>query len=136
MKIIFLDVEGVLNGGESFLEPKCLKNLQKLIKKTKAKIVITSNWRKTEAGREKLLKGLKEYDLAKEVVGWTPSLGRRKQEIHAYLLTLATPPQNFIIIDDVVEKMTEYLSFIIKVDGKVGLTEENVLEAIEKLELY
>ena len=62
MKIIFLDVDGVLNCRNTFaystspfvLEPNFIKRLKLIIKKTGAKVVLSSVWRKWPEGRELL----------------------------------------------------------------------------------
>ena len=157
MNIIFLDVDGVLNSlkylnyyceltntksynGINYpFDPECLSNLKKIVEATQAKIVVTSTWRKKDSNRMKLLEVLKEYDLDKEVVGWTPVLGTstvgptRGHEIYAYLTTMLNWPQNFVILDDANIYMDDYLPHLIKINGYNGLTEENVKEAITKL---
>lgn len=46
MKIIFLDIDGVLNyNGSQFISEDCLNNLRYIVKETNAKIVIISTWR-------------------------------------------------------------------------------------------
>ena len=46
MKIIFLDIDGVLNyQGSQFIDTECLNNLKHIVDETGAKIVIISTWR-------------------------------------------------------------------------------------------
>jgi len=137
MKIIFLDIEGVLNSksylNTSYLipfDPKCLENLQKLVKETNAKIVVSSTWRKSETGRKQLLAILKEYDLANVVVGCTPILDTREKEIDAYL-QLTEQLDAFVILDDM--KIDNYLPYQVQTDRITGLTEEDVIKAIKIL---
>ena len=104
MNIIFLDVDGVLNSTNKLIEvynktkkqhsgysypfdEKCLENLKTLVNKTNSKIVISSTWRKNEKGRRILLNALKEYELDKEIIGYTPILENEKRyiEIKKYL---------------------------------------------------
>ncbi|MBR4002606.1 MAG: hypothetical protein IKI95_00865 [Clostridia bacterium] len=97
MDIVFLDVDGVLNSQNRLIElynktgkphsgsnfpfdEKCLENLKILVKETGAKIVITSTWRKYENDMEILINKFKEYDLAKDVIGYTPILNRKREE--------------------------------------------------------
>lgn len=149
MNIIFLDVDGVLNsvgnlistynethkpysGHDYPFDVKCLTNLQKLVLLTKSKIVITSSWRKDGEGRKKLLNILREYNLDKEVIGYTPVLkSSRGLEIKSYLESLDMQP-NFVIIDDDSD-VDELIGFLIQTNIQTGLTEQNVLEAIDKL---
>lgn len=114
MKIIFLDVDYVLN--------------------TEAKLVITSVCRKTEEGRGVLLNELKKYELDKYIIGYTPILNSVSgKEIGSFLSDLNYEVK-FVILDDNSD-MGEFLAFLVKTDGKVGLTAENVKDAIEILEL-
>ena len=148
--IIFLDVDGVLNSINNLIEvynktkkphsgydypfdEKCLKNLQTLVEQTKAKLVITSTWRKTEEGKEVLLKTLKEYGLDKEVIGYTPvhPSENRESEIKEYLSNLKERI-NYIILDDY-EEMGEYAKDLIKVSPQTGLTNKNVEDAVKRL---
>lgn len=60
MRLLFLDIDGVLNsdlwyqqqkeasttGLLQHLDPRCVKQLNKVLEKTQAKVVISSNWRK------------------------------------------------------------------------------------------
>ena len=149
MNIIFLDVDGVLNSRNKLIEiynkthkphsgysypfdEKCLQNLQLLVKETNSKIVITSTWRKDEVGRKTLLKALNEYELHNKVIGYTPVLDKKREiEIKQFLINLKEKP-NFVILDDDLD-MGELIPFLIKTNGQVGLTYENVQEAIIKL---
>lgn len=149
MNIIFLDVDGVLNSrnkrdevyekthkphsGHSYpFDEKCLENLKLLVQETNSKIVITSVWRKNEEKRRTLLNVLKEYNLDKEVIGYTPVLNKKRGiEIKQFLIYLKETP-NFVIIDDDSD-MEELMPYLIKTNGQVGLTYENVQDAIIKL---
>lgn len=149
MNIIFLDIDGVLNSHRKLIEVYkkthkphsgynypfdeiCLNNLKRLVDITNSKIVITSTWRTDEEGRKKIIETLKAYSLDQHIIGYTPILHQKRGiEIQAYLSTLDTIP-NFIIIDDDtdMENLTEYL---VKTNIQVGLTKENIEEAIIKL---
>lgn len=149
MNIIFLDVDGVLNSMNKLIETynethkphsgysypfdeKCLKNLKLLVQETNSKIVITSTWRKDDEGRKTLLKALSKYKLDNNVIGHTPILNEiRGIEIKQFLANLKEIP-NFIILDDDSD-MGELMPFLIKTNRQVGLTYENVQEAIIKL---
>lgn len=150
MNIIFLDVDGVLNSINKLIEVYnktkkpysgysypfdeiCLQNLQILVRETNSKLVITSTWRKDMEGRQTLLNALKDYELDKDVIGYTPILlgEKRGTEIKKYLCNLEDRP-NFIILDDD-KDMEELLPFLIKTNVQTGLTYKNVQEAIIKL---
>lgn len=149
MNIIFLDIDGVLNSHRKLKEvydkthkphsgynypfdELCLENLKTLVEATNSKIVITSTWRKDKEGREKLIQALKEYELDQRIIGYTPILNKtRGIEIKAYLSTLDHQP-NFIILDDDTD-MESLIDYLIKTNIQVGLTKENIEEAIIKL---
>ena len=136
-KIIFLDIDGVLNGYNfwSLLGWKlaCLshseyikdwyrkisdpcgiheskvKRLSKIIKKTDAKVVMSSTWRgmfwkvpynEKTYNQKKLVDLLNKYNI--EVIDITPksSDGRRDKEILAWLSKHEDEVENFAILDD------------------------------------
>ena len=149
MKIIFLDVDHVLNSINKLSEvyqktgkphsgyaypfdEKCLQNLKLIVQKTDAKIVVTSTWRKEELGRTTLLRVLKKYELDDLVIGYTPVLpGKaREYEIKQFLSVLTETP-NFVILDNDSD-MGELTPFLVKTNWLVGLTYENAQEAIKK----
>lgn len=87
-KLIFLDVDGVLNSQKyfskikgdmsvdqtrRFFDPEAVKNLNDITDKTGAKIVISSTWRKTRT-LEELQELFKEVGITGEVIGKTPQL--------------------------------------------------------------
>jgi hypothetical protein len=83
MRIIFLDIDGVLNvipeafdrfGG--IFHAHFVDNLRTLIKHTDAKIVISSSWRKNSL--EEMKQMWHERDLPGEVIDCTPSLYLKK----------------------------------------------------------
>lgn len=149
MNIIFLDVDGVLNSRNKLIEiynkthkphsgysypfdERCMENLKLLVQETSSKLVITSTWRKDEVGRKTLLKALNEYELDSNVIGYTPMLDKtRELEIKQFLISLKEKP-NFVILDDDSD-MGELMPFLIKTNVQIGLTHENVQEAIIKL---
>ena len=83
IKVLFLDIDGVLNVigqghdeyGQIFHE-HFMANLQRLIKETGAKIVVSSSWRKSSL---KIMQEMWKYrGLAGEVIDTTPSLCLKK----------------------------------------------------------
>jgi len=111
MKVIFLDIDGVLNlYCESRDEYGCcfhqhlVDNLKRLIDKTGAKIVISSTWR--FSGLVIMKEMWEKRNLPGEVVGITPNFMKhygttlcRGKEIDAYL---EEHPEinNYVILDD------------------------------------
>ena len=115
MKVIFLDIDGVLNvipqGHDAYggiFHPNFVENLQRIIDETGAKIVLSSSWR--HSGLTKMLAMWKFRNLPGELIGVTPDLyrrvdfeGERKMvrgdEIHA-ILNKHPEITNYVILDD------------------------------------
>jgi hypothetical protein len=132
MKIIFLDIDGVLNNydtlGEGLdWEPSLVEILNRIIKETEAKVVISSTWRRTERHRNII-----KNDMKINFIDITPKLWEeRGYEIQAWL-DKNPDVERFIILDDDSD-MVHLMSHLIQTDGKFGLTNENANEAIKRL---
>lgn len=125
MKVIFLDIDGVLNTSQTFvdihneyietgvrrieIDLKRLNLLKKIVDQTGAVIVLSSSWRsfgKMECGKytplnEKmasLIKLFNEYGLSIYDVTPKDANGIRQNEIEAWLKNKNI--ENFIVIDD------------------------------------
>ncbi|GMH56280.1 hypothetical protein TrST_g4135 [Triparma strigata] len=74
-KLIFLDVDGVLNTSEQHLatsiSSQCLRLMCELCIRTSSYIVISSTWRKHKPFMTKLLSCLRQYDCEERVLGKT-----------------------------------------------------------------
>lgn len=110
MKVIFLDVDGVLNSDEYFdkiknlningiqseIDVEKIKLLNIAINETKVKIVLTSSWRYTRNAQE-LRKLLSEYGISTDS---TPFIqNERGLEIKQYLYE-HPDVEDFVIVDD------------------------------------
>jgi hypothetical protein len=106
-KIIFLDIDGVLNHSEATedLDDSCLLELQKLVQDTGAKIVLTSSWKfyflrgDENPSREYIEKRFSDYGLS--LYGIAPDLGtgKRGTEIMTWLHR-HREVHSFVILDD------------------------------------
>jgi hypothetical protein len=131
MKVIFLDIDGVLNvipqehdkWGAHF-HKHFVDNLKRIIDVTGAKIVITSTWRMGN-GLPGMIEMWKERELPGEVVGVTPnfmwktgSTLQRGKEIDAYL---EENPEitNYVIIDDDSDMEPHQLENFVMTSGNV-----------------
>jgi len=81
-KIIFLDIDGVLNceiddiqNEFEDISKRCVKMLNTIIKETDAKVVISSVWRNNRTV-DQLQELLEKYGFEGEVVSKTPHLGK------------------------------------------------------------
>lgn len=158
-KIIFLDIDGVLNvipqGYDKYgaiFHNHFEENLRILINKTDAKIVISSTWRMS--GLEVMQNMWKERKLAGEVIDITPCdrwmedyeiEGRdRGYEIQHWLDR--NPVKSYVIIDDDSDMLPRQMNNFVKTSGNVshkdcvdigyGLTMQCVNEAIKILNDY
>lgn len=110
MKVIFLDVDGVLNSDEYFdkikdlniegikreIDIEKIKLLKKAIDETGAKVVLSSSWRYTRNG-QKLKELLLDYGIYADT---TPFLqNERGLEIKQWLLDNQSV-EDFVILDD------------------------------------
>ena len=138
MKVIFLDVDGVLNSAQDGYSIRLrtdshLKLLQRIVKKTGAKIVLSSSWRIgfTPASRN-LLARFKEYGL--ELMDCTPELpgSCRGDEIRQWLTdnVYNYDIENFVILDDEAN-MAEFTDKnLVQTDTNIGLQKQNAIECI------
>jgi len=154
-KIIFLDIDGVLNvycptrdsyGCHFHIE--FINNLKRLIDETGAEIVISSTWRLS--GFKILLEMWDARKLPGQVIGITDILhytqddmsGIRGDEVRRWLDE--NPTQSYVIIDDDTDFHTDQLPFFVQTSdnqnhqesidaGGYGLTTECTDDAIKIL---
>lgn len=154
-KIIFLDVDGVLNDS-TYTErcakrlkklnlspslmnfervpfnPRSLKNLQKIVLKTGAEIVLHSTWRRYEIEYGVLVARLAEYGIKVKDKTEDLLVSSKMIEISTYIAKLnakESTPIRFAILDD-----TDVgLPNLVKTEFKHGLTNKKAQECIEIL---
>ena len=119
MKVIFLDVDGVLNSvgwmkkndgkkhGNSEINPENVKMLKEIVEKTGAKIVLSSTWRNVDGSDgelrhpmyDYLVEELRKFDI--EIFSRTPLINNnRPKEIKTWLDETSFDIESFISIDD------------------------------------
>ena len=148
MKLIFLDVDGVLNnvdtldrirppegGSYTGVDMVLVERLRKIVTVTDAHIVLSSTWREYEYFKEILLEKL--GDMALRVIGETPKLDwkSRSEEINAWIrIHTEVKINKFIVIDDLTcDDLDSFGESFIQTYYSDGLTEELVKKCIEKL---
>ena len=152
MKVIFLDIDGVLNShqylsqvalGEADiydeLDPEKFKLLQMIVEQIGASIVLSSSWRESfeamkplESVARNLLTALKEHGLT--IYDMTPILtGQRDEEIRQWL-SCHVEVDGFVILDDEHFDWKELEAHWVKTSYYMGLTEENAQEALRILQ--
>ena len=153
MKIIFLDIDGVLNHrkckvktkrGFYFVDDKCIVRLKKIIEKTEAKVVLSSTWRygyydlvdgkKTSAAKdyEALMNKLQEHGIF--IYGHTPVLQKshRGTEILNWLKDTDAMLDSFVILDDG-DDIYPLEKYHVRTSFKEGLRWRHVGETVRKL---
>lgn len=145
MKIIFLDIDGVLNSKKSLenfkslwqLSPDNISQLNKIIEATGAKIVISSSWRH----RREISSELESYlnddcGIKGEIIGRTPVVGfsrRRGCEIATWLEEWQGESiEDFVILDDGSD-MEPLIERLCQTSFDTGLTEQEADKAIKML---
>lgn len=148
MKVIFLDIDGVLNSRDYFMtclpfrttrldekiDPVAVDRLNRITRATEAVIVLSSAWRIGFQGELDGLKKLFErHSIEAELVGMTPnSSGNRGNQIQSWLDDHKGEVEQFIIIDDA-DDMNDLVDNLIRTTHDHGLTEEHVFPCIMKL---
>ena len=159
LRLIFLDIDGVLNSyqyyeklGEDHMltEPidlQAVARLKEIVEATGAKLVLTSSWRggwdldparRSEEGQlldEKLsLCGLSLYDKTGRCEIWTPST--RSLEIREWLRACPRPIAGFVILDDgdFAWDQNGLAGHWIRTDSEYGLVADQIPRAIAILQ--
>jgi len=123
MKVIFLDIDGVLNKQSDYevyttsdfrLNLKLLENLLQVVEETGAKLVLSSTWRLLRDGP----KFLNERGL--DFIGSTDNLGKcRGDEIHRWLDSHTV--DRYVIVDDSSDMLNDQLENFVQTDFLTGL---------------
>ncbi len=154
MKIVFLDIDGVLNnedsdiiylGGDSklhggFYAPELVDKFNLIVKETGAKIVLSSTWR-LGLSLEDIEILLKEMGVQGEVIGKTNAFWGghifRGNEIYEWIYNnqdLIGEAYNdfkgYVILDDESDMLYWQRNNFVQTHGLKGLTDSNVMEAI------
>lgn len=150
MKVLFLDIDGVLNylnwynddrnpgnlnGQESDLDPDCVDRIIRICDETGAKVVISSDWKLSWYGT---LDRLGKFGLTEEyIIDKTPDFGNnvhvsRGYEIDAWL---QCHPEctNFVIVDDRTDFTDDQHPHFIHIDRETGITDDDADIAIMTL---
>jgi len=155
MKIIFLDIDGVLYTTSYFtylsysekektrdkygfiFDKKCIENLNEITKKTGAKIVISSTWRRK--GIDFLRNCFKDRGITGEIIDLTP-IGTidnlfycRGEEIEQWLLENGVPEKITVIDDSSLGENYDNWKFFYKTNMSTGLTDDIKNKIIENL---
>ena len=157
-KIIFLDIDGVLNSNdfreelkkEYNIDADKVKMLASIVEKTNAEIVLHSAWRfwfdeelnPTEKSSEVLVAELNSYNL--RITGVTPDLSTEEiRKTKKYSKVKAAEIRRFlssnldvcswIVIDDLDLNDEEIRNHQVRPDSSIGLSKEHIEKAIKLL---
>lgn len=134
MKIIFLDVDGVLNNAKYAMaqvdaaawDPACVERVRRMVNDTGAKIVISSTWR--------WMHTLEWFvqQLQCDVIDATGSgCSSRGQEIQNWLDREHDDLiECFVILDDDPDMLESQRPYVVQTHFEIGLTDEHVRQAI------
>lgn len=152
-KIIFLDIDGVLNcaseygtykkhlpniPGYWFHVPELIERFNKIIDATNAKIVVSSTWRLGQTLEEMRLI-LSAMGVKGDVIGLTPTFDTaysvRGNEIKSWIDSNVGRGQfqNYVIIDDDSDMLYWQKDNFVNTNGQVGLTDRDAMKAIRIL---
>lgn len=145
MNIVFLDIDGVLNGLDFIddvfqktqkkvptfiVNPENVRYLNYIVQTAKAKVVVTSDW-KTHKSISEIQEILDHAGFRGEIIGATPSdRGRRGQSIASWLHQHQT--ECFVILDDA-HQLDPLSNFVVWVDPYTGLQSKHAQKAISLL---
>ncbi len=148
-KVVFLDIDGVLNSvkydrertaKDGNIDISRLPLLKRIIEATGAEIVLVSSWRKHWEREEEMCDGIgREINKTFRSAGLriydkTPALGERAEEI-THWLGEHTGVAKYVIIDDSFGGWGAHEPFLVKTNCRIGrgLEEVHVAKAIEIL---
>lgn len=157
MRVIFLDVDGVLNSVRSmvalhnhrstldhdFIDPIAVALVNKLIERSRAHLVISSTHRKhipDPLGNGRSLADMQKYfdkfGIVGKVIGYTPCSkdGHRGTEIKQWLEdNKGLDVTEYVIIDDDCDMLEEQLPYFVHTDNYFGFSYLNYLDALRIL---
>lgn len=154
MKVLFLDIDGVLNSGNYIkrldgrfddpkyqIDPDAVVRLNAITDLTGCKIVVSSTWRiafiRHPTPLDALQRCLRAYDITGEVIGMTPDKVNcvrncRGKEIQSWLDDHYNEVEKFVIIDDDSD-MGRLKNHLIKTLFADGIQDTHVRKIVEIL---
>jgi hypothetical protein len=146
MKVLFLDIDGVLNpfrtdyDGEivTRLDDKCVQNLRHVVEETGCKIVISSTWKVSSHLMDMLDEELVPNLPNGSVIGCTPTIlpqEKREKEISAYISEHSDDIEKYVVVDDYDFELSDFIKEgkCVITDALSGFTAENAEDCIGML---
>ena len=144
MKVLFLDVDGVLNmhnsGGTKTLNRKRLRLLQEIVDTTGCNIVVSSSWRNSHIYLSLLQRTLKYRNMS--IYSITRNLSLYSSFTHNSLLRgneikdwIDRHPdvEQYAIVDDNNEMLDSQQQYFVQTDPNIGLTKDITNKLIQIL---
>ncbi len=156
MKILFLDVDGVLNCQRiifeaykvrrdygivdekkdylAMLDETMISRLNKIIEQTEAKVVISSSWRQLHP-LDELIWMLEQKGFKGSVIGKTPKIGGKRGYEIEHWLDHNEGVENYVILDDNSDMLFPQMSHFVKTEfyGEDGGLQDNDVEKAIKI---
>jgi len=139
MKVIFLDVDGVLNHGKQIekVEDDKIGLLNQIVKATNAEIVLSSDWRYwlNTDDEDVILLERKLSSVGIDIMSSTPITkhGYRGAEIYQWINEWnGEQIEKFVILDDR-DDMKPYMNRLVQTSFDLGLQEKHVKRVIQLL---
>ena len=150
LKILFLDMDGVLNSKwwydnrpdepnmgrrdelYTMIDPDAVDRLNLTMARTGCLLVLSSSWRGLDP-ISTINSALRLRGIAKPLFGITPSIGNpRGKEIALWLEMAGDTVESFVILDDDAD-MAHLLPKLVQTTWDTGLQDEHVERAVEML---
>lgn len=137
MRVLFLDIDGVLNHGDGgmYFETEKIRILNKILATTDANLVVTSTWRLGATPEEMDEVLTSQGVLPGRVIGVTPYLDdQRGREIQEWLKTWKSQYhiEKIVILDDRTD-LAPLDNALVRTSKTIGLTENEANLAIQFL---
>lgn len=145
MKVIFMDIDGVLNNeaffnrreSSSMMSKDNVSLFNELVYKSGAVVVVSSSWKIRHTMIE-ILEHLKDagFQFPERVIGFTPILSRqpRWKEITLWLRQVGDCVENFVVLDDFNAPAARgVIENLVKTNPKHGLSPVDLKKAFEIL---
>jgi hypothetical protein len=143
MKLLFLDLDGVVNTSQTWdqlnsLIPDLCENLAGILHTTGAQLVISSAWRHSGIGpdsqfQKQLLHASPQYYkfIISRLHGKTGEYGTREDQILSYVRIFN--PEKFVAVDDNYELFPNIPNWLVLTNHEQGLTIKDAVAVVNKL---
>jgi len=140
MKVLFLDIDGVLNCRSSFnrqgtreiIEEDMVERINRVIEATGCSVVVSSTWR-ILMPLEELKRVLGGHGfLSEAIIDATPHLTRRDDEIATWLES-NLGVSKFAVVDDSIDDLTGVSDQLVRTSFETGVLDEHTEQLIQML---